>query len=743
MGRISTSMWSAWLSTRDNSVFEGLVRPELPALYDAARRTGLGSHDAEDIVQEALSELARDHSQRPGQVGVGAWLMRSVRLKALGRIRSKRRRRRHERRKPERAAERQGDRLEFHDEIEQALEKLGAADRQVLLFRFLYDLDYREISYVLGVSENACRIRVHRASTRMREHVGARAPTMLALMPLCDLPNTASVLATATKAAGTAGGAWAAWTGGVLMGTGLKMASSAAIAAALTAGVVLTTMDQEQPALDPNSEPVIVAESTTETAEPSLTVRERQAFETLNPTEEEIAWLKARLKEERNRRAQAHVQPSDSGIDILRRAIDHGMDPWQLMADFERFSSHVRTGEGRRETYVASGEETTKVSLAKALKEGVCVIEFGPGIFDVTGLHYLSRTKPIHSLEFIGAGMNKTTLNMARHEELLVTEELSNLRFRDLTLDYGTECELLDVRDATAAILERVRIRNWGTGAGYSAAIGVAGMAYLGCTDCEFEHTEGCGGGFAADFRGPGVAVFERCVFRDIRSTVLGDQNAKGSQVLFNGCTFTDSALTDSRIGTRDGTSSLEIRVKSSSATYGGTEWTQEYRRERWGTQFAAEIRDTTIEPSQNSCTSADLVAALQLLDLPSNEVVHHVSVMRFMEGEISALSLNAHVSGKRQTKTYTCLLKDGEWIVRVNPRGGGYGYHLADEHNPQELTTLLAAVPPDYQIRSAVLQMVGTAKEPVPGLYVKDDHGSKTLPVIIHAETGKVLTPR
>ena len=84
---LSTMLWMRWRSRRDEVAFEKLVRPELTALYDAARRSGLGTADAEDVVQEALADLAQEPSERPGAVGIGAWLMRAVRLKSLVRHR--------------------------------------------------------------------------------------------------------------------------------------------------------------------------------------------------------------------------------------------------------------------------------------------------------------------------------------------------------------------------------------------------------------------------------------------------------------------------------------------------------------------------------------------------------------------------------------------------------------------------------------------------------------------------------
>lgn len=48
-------------------------------------------------------------------------------------------------------------------------QKLPQADRDILIWRFEQDLDYREIADRLGISEGNSRIRVHRAISRCRK----------------------------------------------------------------------------------------------------------------------------------------------------------------------------------------------------------------------------------------------------------------------------------------------------------------------------------------------------------------------------------------------------------------------------------------------------------------------------------------------------------------------------------------------------------------------------------------------
>ena len=66
----------------------------------------------------------------------------------------------------------------------------------------------------------------HRASGRLRDQLGPKAPALLALIPLRDPPNSASAIATATSSGVGIGGLGATLFGGLIMGTGVKVAAA-------------------------------------------------------------------------------------------------------------------------------------------------------------------------------------------------------------------------------------------------------------------------------------------------------------------------------------------------------------------------------------------------------------------------------------------------------------------------------------------------------------------------------------
>src|SRR6185436_10395932 len=75
-------------------------------------------------------------------------------------------------------------RSETTELVEKALAELDADDREAVRLRCALDLDYAEVARIIGSSEGAARVRVHRALERLRKRLGGDASTMLAAMPL-------------------------------------------------------------------------------------------------------------------------------------------------------------------------------------------------------------------------------------------------------------------------------------------------------------------------------------------------------------------------------------------------------------------------------------------------------------------------------------------------------------------------------------------------------------------------------
>jgi hypothetical protein len=97
--------------------------------------------------------------------------------------------------------------------LDEVLNELADADRDAILARFFSQLTYAEMGAAIGSSENAVRMRVDRALSRLRERLERRgfkssAVVLAGLLPACATAavpgGLTGVVATAALAAGTA-----------------------------------------------------------------------------------------------------------------------------------------------------------------------------------------------------------------------------------------------------------------------------------------------------------------------------------------------------------------------------------------------------------------------------------------------------------------------------------------------------------------------------------------------------------
>ena len=141
-------LWHAWRKRRDEHAFETLVRPHLVFATDFARRLGCDAADADDLVQQALSRLAAERSGRPLQVGLRAWLGRSLVLQVKMLRRARSRRAKYERAVRPSARDLHED-LESREEVEALLRDLPEQQRDAVILRYLHDMDYEDIALPL------------------------------------------------------------------------------------------------------------------------------------------------------------------------------------------------------------------------------------------------------------------------------------------------------------------------------------------------------------------------------------------------------------------------------------------------------------------------------------------------------------------------------------------------------------------------------------------------------------------
>jgi RNA polymerase sigma-70 factor (ECF subfamily) len=131
---------------------------------------------AEDLVGETFERALRLwHRFDPARGSARTWLCQVARTTALDHFRSEKRRQRREQlaASPERFDERLVEGLS--PELEAALQRLTAGEREVIALRVVLDFDARSAASMLGISPTNCTTRLNRALGKLEEalHVAA------------------------------------------------------------------------------------------------------------------------------------------------------------------------------------------------------------------------------------------------------------------------------------------------------------------------------------------------------------------------------------------------------------------------------------------------------------------------------------------------------------------------------------------------------------------------------------------
>ncbi len=175
----------AGLRAGSDDAYETLVRATSARLLAVARRIVGSDEEARDVVQESFLSAFKALDGFEGQARLSTWLHRIVVNKALMRLRTRKR-------KPEESIEPmlpsfKEDGHQVHQAVEWSdgadvvleraetrafvrsqIDRLPDTYRTVLLLRDIEELNTPETAVMLGISENAVKIRLHRARQALR-----------------------------------------------------------------------------------------------------------------------------------------------------------------------------------------------------------------------------------------------------------------------------------------------------------------------------------------------------------------------------------------------------------------------------------------------------------------------------------------------------------------------------------------------------------------------------------------------
>ena len=234
--------------------FSQLVKEHLNLVYSAALRETNGDWAlAQDLAQAVFTELARKSGRLLRHPSLAGWLYVTVRLLAANLRRAEHRRRCREEEAcsmselmPKDAPEQVWHQI--RPVLDDALHELNEADRSALVLRFLEDRSLSEVGQVLGLRENAARMRVDRALDKLRALLTRRGITstasgLSAALAVGAITPAPEALAATISTTAIASGAVASSTTMTLIKI-MTISKASLVGALIVAGVALPAWQQ-------------------------------------------------------------------------------------------------------------------------------------------------------------------------------------------------------------------------------------------------------------------------------------------------------------------------------------------------------------------------------------------------------------------------------------------------------------------------------------------------------------------
>lgn len=170
----------------DRTAFENLYRQTIRRVYNLVVRLVGTAQEAEEVTQEVYAQVHKNLGRFEGRSSFFTWVFRIATNVSLQYVKWRTRRARNiptgsmcESRTAAGAAfdpHRESERRALYAALAQAIERLPAAQRQVMVLGPIQGRSYIEISHVLGVPTNVIKGRLHRARENLRTFLAQPAP---------------------------------------------------------------------------------------------------------------------------------------------------------------------------------------------------------------------------------------------------------------------------------------------------------------------------------------------------------------------------------------------------------------------------------------------------------------------------------------------------------------------------------------------------------------------------------------
>jgi RNA polymerase sigma factor (sigma-70 family) len=166
-----TKLLESYRSTGSETAFAELLQRYTNMVYSVAKRRVSDQSLAEEVTQTVFIRLAKSPPKLTHDGELASWLHRTAIHVAIDVWRSETRRRTREQQSVAMQSPTTEEAKVWEDitpHLDEALGKLSEEDRQALLLRFFERKPMRDVGSILGVSEDAAKMRVSRALNRLR-----------------------------------------------------------------------------------------------------------------------------------------------------------------------------------------------------------------------------------------------------------------------------------------------------------------------------------------------------------------------------------------------------------------------------------------------------------------------------------------------------------------------------------------------------------------------------------------------
>ena len=147
----------------DRAAFEVLVRRHNQRMFRAARAIAKTDADAEDVLQQAWLDVYRNLGQFRGDAAFATWATRIAVHQAVAMVRKRPLVAEIVETASDIAPDAELSRARIGALLETCLGNIPQGNREVMVLRDILELDTAETAACLGLSEEAVRVRLHRA----------------------------------------------------------------------------------------------------------------------------------------------------------------------------------------------------------------------------------------------------------------------------------------------------------------------------------------------------------------------------------------------------------------------------------------------------------------------------------------------------------------------------------------------------------------------------------------------------